>query len=181
VGLDHLYGLGFQLHRGGSGMLVGHTGSMPGFLAGCLVDRSRRTGAALLCNATNGLEPGDLARDLVEELERCEPGLPAPWVPTSQVPSAVADVLGVWHWGNTPFALSMHGDGLELGHGDDVWCRFQVGEDAIVGTTGYLAGETLHVVRREDGSVSHLVCATFVLTRTPYDPAAPIPGGAPAR
>jgi D-alanyl-D-alanine carboxypeptidase len=35
------------------------------------------------------------------------------------------------------------------------------------------------VVRRADGMISHLVCSTFVLTRTPYDPSAPIPGGAP--
>jgi hypothetical protein len=27
--------------------------------------------------------------------------------------------------------------------------------------------------------VSHLECATFVYTRTPYDPQAPIPGGVP--
>jgi hypothetical protein len=37
------------------------------------------------------------------------------------------------------------------------------------------------VVRRDDGSVSHLVCATFVYTRVPYDPDVPIPGGHPAR
>jgi D-alanyl-D-alanine carboxypeptidase len=49
----------------------------------------------------------------------------------------------------------------------------------VVGTGGYQSGEELHVVRRDDGSVSHLEAATFVLTRTPYDPEAPIPGGAP--
>ena len=69
---------------------------------------------------------------------------------------------------------------LALGRGADVWCRFELRAGAIVGTTGYLAGETLHVVRREDGSVSHLDCATFILTRTPYDPWAPIPGGVPS-
>jgi hypothetical protein len=37
------------------------------------------------------------------------------------------------------------------------------------------------VVRNEDGSVNHLTCATFVYTRSPYDQAAPIPGGPPAR
>jgi D-alanyl-D-alanine carboxypeptidase len=59
--------------------------------------------------------------------------------------------------------------------------RFEVRGDRIVGGAGYHAGETLHVVRREDGSVSHLECATFVYTRTPYDPGAPIPGGVPDR
>jgi hypothetical protein len=58
---------------------------------------------------------------------------------------------------------------------------FTVGADGLVGAAGYHHGERLEVVRRGDGSVSHLVCSTFVFTRTPYDPAAPIPGGPPAR
>jgi CubicO group peptidase (beta-lactamase class C family) len=177
--LEYAYGLGFQLHRAGSGSLVGHTGSMPGFLAACMVDRKHRSGAVLLSNATSGLAPGGLAQALIEELERCEPSLPPPWSPTAAVPLAFADLLGPWHWGNTFLLLTMAGDDLALGRDGDVWCRFELRDDAIVGTTGYLAGETLHVVRREDGSVNHLVCATFVLTRTPYDPGAPIPGEVP--
>jgi len=31
-------------------------------------------------------------------------------------------------------------------------------------------------VRNDDGSVHHLVCETFVYTREPYDPSAPLPG-----
>ena len=50
----------------------------------------------------------------------------------------------------------------------------------LVGVSGYHRGETLVVHRRPDGSVGHLECATFVYTRTPYDPDAPIPGGHPA-
>ena len=45
------------------------------------------------------------------------------------------------------------------------------------GLDGYYAGETLRVVRRPDGTTSHLDLNTFVLTRTPYDPGAPVPGG----
>ncbi|WP_422385610.1 DUF7586 domain-containing protein [Nocardioides houyundeii] len=56
---------------------------------------------------------------------------------------------------------------------------FGLGDGRIVGLQGYHRGETLHVVRRPDGEVDHLEVATFVLTRTPYDPAAPIPGGPP--
>jgi hypothetical protein len=40
-----------------------------------------------------------------------------------------------------------------------------------VGLDGYFAGETL----RLDPVALNL--ATFVFTRTPYDPAAPVPGG----
>jgi hypothetical protein len=49
----------------------------------------------------------------------------------------------------------------------------------LVGVAGYHHGEPLTAVRRDDGSVSHLLVSTFVLTRTPYDPGAPIPGGLP--
>jgi hypothetical protein len=50
----------------------------------------------------------------------------------------------------------------------------------LVGTRGYHHGERLEVVRAASGSLSHLVCATFVYTRTPYDPAVPVPGGHPS-
>jgi D-alanyl-D-alanine carboxypeptidase len=72
--------------------------------------------------------------------------------------------------------MTLEDGALLLGDRGKPWCRFEIRETGIVGTSGYLAGETLHVVRREDGSVSHLECATFVLTREPYDPEAPIAG-----
>jgi D-alanyl-D-alanine carboxypeptidase len=168
-GLDSAHGLGFQLGRGGSGMLVGHTGSMPGFLAACFVDRPRRTGAVVLSNATTGLAPGELARDLLEELERCEPTLPSPWRPTTEVPEILDGVLGVWHWGNTPRVVALDGGEVVMTRNGVVLERFELRGHSLVGTEGYHAGETLHVVRRDDGSVSHLECATFVYTRTPYD------------
>jgi D-alanyl-D-alanine carboxypeptidase len=157
-------------------MLVGHTGSMPGFLAACFADRQRRTGSVLLCNATTGLDPGTLARDLLEELERREPALPKPWRPTPAVPEVLEGVLGVWHWGNTPYVVRLDGGEVLMTRDGAVHHRFELRGDRLVGTSGYHAGETLHVVRRDDGSVSHLECATFIYTRTPYDPAAPIPG-----
>jgi CubicO group peptidase (beta-lactamase class C family) len=179
--LASAHGLGFQLGRGGSGVLVGHTGSMPGFLAACFVDRPRHTGAIVLTNATTGLAPFDLACNLLGRLEDDEPTLPAPWQPTADVPDVVVDALGVWHWGNTPFVFRLDGGELVTTQDGGESGRFEIRDDRLVGTTGYHAGETLHVVRRSDGSVSHLEIATFVYTRTPYDPEAPIPGGAPDR
>jgi hypothetical protein len=55
--------------------------------------------------------------------------------------------------------------------------RFEAAGDEWVGTQGYWRGERLRFVRRADGSVSHLDLATFIFTRRPYDPSAPIPGG----
>ncbi len=65
---------------------------------------------------------------------------------------------------------------LALQNREDV---FEVRDGRIVGVEGYHQGETLHVVRRDDGSISHLDCATFVYTKVPYDPDVPIPGGHP--
>lgn len=180
-GLRSAHGLGFQLFAGGSGSLAGHTGSMPGFLATVLVDRRRRTGGVVLANATTGFSPAECVIGLLEELERCEPTLAEPWRATESVPAELAGVPGVWHWGNTPVVFAM--DGAELvGRRNGVEAyRFVVRDGRIVGRTGYHAGEELHVVRRPDGSVGHLEVATFVYTRRPYDPEAPIPGGAPGR
>lgn len=179
--LGYAHGLGFQLQAGGSGMLVGHTGSMPGFLAGCYVDRPRRTGAVVLANATTGLVPAELVTALLDELEGSEPALPGPWRPTEAVPPELEEVLGVWHWGNTPFVFAMDGNRLVATRAGEEKYTFAVVEGRIVGTSGYHAGEELRVVRRPDGSVSHLDVATFIYTRTPYDPEAPIPGGHPGR
>jgi D-alanyl-D-alanine carboxypeptidase len=180
LGLAGAHGLGFALRTGGSGTLVGHTGSMPGFRAGCFVDRPRRTGAVLLANATTGVDPAALLDELLEELEHSEPTIPAAWTPTTTVPQELRDVLGVWHWGNTPVVLALDGDELvatEDGDGSDA---FVVVDGRILGLRGYHAGEELRVLRRDDGSVSHLDIATFIYTRTPYDPEAPIPGALPS-
>lgn len=180
-GLRSAHGLGFQLFAGGSGTLAGHTGSMPGFLATCLVDRRRRTGGAVLANATTGFSPAETVIGLLEELERCEPTLPEPWRPAAGVPPELAGVPGVWHWGNTPFVFAMEGTELVARRSGLEAYRFAVRDGRVVGGSGYHAGEELHVVRRPDGSVGYLEVATFVYTRTPYDPEAPIPGGTPGR
>jgi hypothetical protein len=163
-------------------MLVGHTGSMPGFLAGLFADRTRRTGAVVLANGTSGLRCEGLVVDLLAALEDCEPTIAPAWAPAADLPAFVADVLGVWHWGNTAYAFAWSGSEVvvsQLGGGGEAY-RFGVQPDgSLVGTRGYHHGERLEVVRDEDGAVRHLVCATFVYTRTPYDPAAPIPGGHP--
>jgi len=175
-GLGYAHGLGFQLFRGGSGTLVGHTGSMPGFLASCLVDRKHRTGAVTLANATTGVAPAELATALLEELERTSPSLPPAWVPSSPPPPAVAEILGVWHWGNTALVFAWEGDEV-VGRRQGVEkYRFRLDGDRMVGTTGYHAGEELRVGRDPEGAITHLDIATFIHTRTPYDPRAPIPG-----
>ncbi|MFN8191242.1 MAG: serine hydrolase domain-containing protein [Nocardioidaceae bacterium] len=166
--LAYAHGLGFMVYAAGSGLVVGHTGSMPGFLAGCLVDRGRRMGAVLLSNATTGLAPDDVAIELMDLLERDEPTIPRPWLPTASVPEVLLGVPGVWHWGNTPFTFAMNGDELVVSRREVEKHRFVARDGRIIGTSGYHAGEELHVVRDESGAVDHLVCATFVYTKRPY-------------
>ena len=177
------YGLGLRLPAGGSGKIAGHSGSMPGYLAGLFVDRERRTGAICLANGTSGLRAEALPLDLLETLEQLEPTIVEPWRPTQSVPDDVAQILGVWHWGNTAYAFGYDGSEVivKLLASDEVSHRFRpTGDGSFIGTMGYHLGETLRVERDDDGRINHLACATFIYTRTPYDPSAPIPGGAQA-
>jgi CubicO group peptidase (beta-lactamase class C family) len=165
--LGYAHGLGFMLLAGGSGMLVGHTGSMPGFLAACFADRERGTGVAVLANATTGLSMTDIARELLELLEECEPTLEPPWLPAQAVPEEFADLLGVWHWGHTPFVFGFE-DGALVARKRGVPAHvFEIRGGVVVGVSGYHAGEPVQVVRDADGAVRHLEISTFVYTRDP--------------
>jgi CubicO group peptidase (beta-lactamase class C family) len=174
------YGLGLRLLHRDEGTLVGHTGSMPGFLAAAFVDPKTRVGAVALTNGTRGLDPAGFPADLISTVLAHEPAVPPEWVPAAD-PGVLTELLGRWYWGNTPFDLCWQGGDLLLSApGNDQPTRFAPGPAGdFLGLGDYFSGETLRVVRRGDGGVSHLDLATFVLTRTPYDPLAPIPGGAP--
>jgi len=145
-------------------LLIGHTGSMPGFLAGLFVDRVRRIGAVTLGNATYG-RVASLAPDLVRILAAYEPPLAQEWVPEPTLAQGT-ELLGHWYWGNTPLTISVSAGILQLSGG--LTTRLSpLGPDLYLGRDGYLAGEKLHVIR-DGGEISHLNVATFVLTRTPY-------------
>lgn len=178
-GLTAGHALGFQLFAGGSGTLVGHTGSMPGFVATCFVDRARRTGVVAFGNAMSGLPAVGIAVDLLAELEASEPTVPQPWQPSTDVPDTVRELLGTWHWGPTPHLFAWESGELVVRKAGTVAYRYRLVRDRWVGTAGHQLGEQLRVVRNDDGTINHLDLATFVFTRVPYDPAAPIPGGHP--
>jgi CubicO group peptidase (beta-lactamase class C family) len=163
-GLTASYGLGLRLIADDPHLLIGHTGSMPGFLAGLFVDRVRRVGAVTLGNATYG-RVASLAPDLVRILAAYEPPLAQEWVPEPTLAQGT-ELLGHWYWGNTPLTISVSAGVLQLSGG--LTTRLSpLGPDLYQGRDGYLAGEKLHVIRDGD-EISHLNIATFVLTRTPY-------------
>ncbi|MDQ3484769.1 MAG: beta-lactamase family protein, partial [Actinomycetota bacterium] len=179
------YGLGLRLRWRSESTLIGHTGSMPGFLAGLFVDPESRVGAAVLSNVTTGFDPERIVGELIDagEPSLLEPasGQPSPLSHGEGVSRGDVDadeLAGDWYWGNTPARLTPTDDGFLLTA--DAARRFvRVAADRYRGQNGYFAGEELRVVRRPDATISHFEVVTFVFTRTPYDPAAPIPGGLP--
>jgi CubicO group peptidase (beta-lactamase class C family) len=162
--------------------LWGHLGSMPGFQACLLVDRQSGEGLVALCDGTTGFAGPELTLRMLGEVT---PVPPRPWLPTPRVPDWAEELVGWWFWGNSAYEVRFENGLLEfrdLARGGVVAERFDrrttdEGDARIVGVAGYHLAETLHVRRTSTGEVQHLECATFVYTRTPYDPTAPIPGG----
>lgn len=72
---DWGYGLGVSVVRTRGRRLVGHGGTMPGFVASLLAQEETSCGAVALANAT-GSPPDGLTLDLLDLLDRYEPAEP---------------------------------------------------------------------------------------------------------
>ena len=197
------HGLGFQVWNVGGARFAGHGGSMPGFLAGLRVrldagvpvgssasgsagaggtasgpaTGAAGDGAVLFTNTTASTGTRAIIDELLDGLARHEPVPVEPWSASGD--PALLELVGTWHWGPATVTATVAGAHLVLGEpGTGRGARFlATGPDQWVGLDSYYAGEPLRVVRRDDGSVSHLDLASFRFTRTPYDPAADVPGG----
>ncbi|WP_344476222.1 serine hydrolase domain-containing protein [Nonomuraea monospora] len=167
------FGLGLQLARTGGRRLAGHSGSMPGFLATVWAEAAEGVGVLFMANTTSGMS-GTLLTDLLDILDRYEPRLPDEWRPVPADPGLLA-LTGLWHWGPKAYTLRLlpeRGLSLEPVGGAGRASRFVPQDDGTwLGLDGYYAGETLRV------AADHLDLNTFIFTRTPYDPDAPVPGG----
>jgi D-alanyl-D-alanine carboxypeptidase len=175
------YGLGMQLIRAGDRVLVGHTGSMPGFLAVLLSSVEDGVTVAAQANAWSQLAITRLASDLIDIVCAEEPTLPQPWEPAGVVRPEALEVVGPWYWGAVALSLTLRADGVlalaPLG-GEGRSARFVAGDDGRwVGLDGYFVGELLTPCRDADGTLTHLDLCSYVLTRKPYDPPEVIPGG----
>lgn len=169
------YGLGVQVVRAGGATLIGHGGSMPGFVAGVFVDRAEQVGAVSLSNGTTFGR--NLAGDLLGTVRELEPRVVEAWVPAASYDAAAMSLVGPWYWGPTTVGVRLDADGLlHLAGlpGPARAARFRRAEDGTwVGLDGYYTGELL---RPTAGGRSFRV-ATFVFTREPYGPAQAVPGG----
>ncbi|GAA0445930.1 serine hydrolase domain-containing protein [Streptomyces sp. NPDC046215] len=178
------YGLGIQVVRREGRTLVGHVGSMPGFVATLWASPEEALAGVVLANRTSCFDVIPAAADLVRTVADREPRIPAPWRPLGQgdVDPALLELTGLWHWGAAPFTVRLGAGGsLDLtplgaaGRGS----RFRPEADGTwTGLDGYYTGETLRVVRAAGGgAVSHLDLGTFVFTREPYERGDAVPGG----
>ncbi|MGW3724990.1 serine hydrolase domain-containing protein [Streptomyces sp. NPDC000851] len=175
------YGLGLQIQHRDGRLLVGHSGSLPGFLANLTISVADDVAVVVLANCTSGPLLAAVGADLVRIVAEAEPRIPEPWHPLPDVDASVLELAGQWYWGTYAFALRLTGDGgvsLEPLSGNGRRSRFRAnGDGTWTGLEGYYAGELLRAVRRRDGSVSHLDLGSFVFTRQPYDENAEVPGG----
>lgn len=173
------YGLGLQVLRVDGTTLVGHGGSMPGFVAGLMVDRENGLSAVALANGTAG-PVGPLVKELLQTVRDAEPAAGPTWgAATSVDPDALA-LVGVWYWGPHGYAVRLRADGLldlvGLAGGGRA-ARFRAcGDGTWLGLDGYHAGEVLRVSTDGSRAVA-LDVGSFVFSRTPYDPSVAQPGG----
>ncbi|MFD9339503.1 serine hydrolase domain-containing protein [Streptomyces sp. NPDC060028] len=175
------YGLGMQLMNNAGRRLAGHSGSLPGFVAGLWLSEADDVAAVVLANCTSGLPAATVAADLVTIVADAEPPFPQPWRPFREADPVALELCGPWYWGTGAYTLRLTADGLlelvPLGVTGRA-ARFRPEPDGSwTGLAGYYAGESLRAVRGPDGSVSHLDLGSFVFTREPYDAQAPVPGG----
>ncbi|WP_375425254.1 serine hydrolase domain-containing protein [uncultured Friedmanniella sp.] len=174
------YGMGLQLRDAGR-PLVGHGGSMPGFLAGLDCAAADGLGVVVFANATSGPAVGSIAADLLGIVADAEPRPPRTWSPLPEVDLDLLALTGPWYWGAAPFAVMLRADRhLELVRLGTRGRESRFRPEAVGTWTGlddYYAGERLRVVRGPDATVSHLDLGSFVLTRQPYGSPDVIPGG----
>jgi hypothetical protein len=165
------YGLGLQLWRSGERVYIGHTGSMPGYLATVAVHRQTGTGVAAFANTYTlpGTGIGRTGIAILNALLDAEPApAPARRPPAAPPPPPVAPLLGRWWWMGREYTAHFRApDALVVaGPGED-WVFTPEGPDRWRGQTGEQAGEILAVLRDEDGTAVGLDIATFVLRRDP--------------
>jgi CubicO group peptidase (beta-lactamase class C family) len=174
------YGLGLQILTVEGRKVVGHGGSVPGFLAGVFVDREERSGAVTLANSTRGLN-GLLAVDLMKVLRDLEPRVVDAWSPAPLPADVELDLLGPWYWGPMAFALHAGADGQlhlhNLADAEQAVHFRALGDGRWVGQNDYFAGEVLTVGRDASGRATRLDIGSFCFARTAYDPSADPPGG----
>jgi CubicO group peptidase (beta-lactamase class C family) len=164
------YGLGLQLWRSGERVYIGHTGSMPGYLAVVAVHRRTGTGVAAFANTYTlpGSGIGKTGIAILDAVLDHEPERPVARPAAAPAPPEVAPLLGIWWWmGREHTARWDAGDMLVVAGPGEEWHFTADGLDRWRGHTGEQAGEFLTVLRDSGGAVTGLDIGTFVFRREP--------------
>ena len=165
------YGLGLMLRREGERILVGHGGSMPGFIAGVYVSPADKVGAAVLTNSSTA-QVGDLVVALLSTTTERWPVAPDPWSVEGPPPDDVLPLLGIWFMEGDQFVIGWRDGALEARFpGDPDWKEPAVlrreSDDRWRVASGWEHGELLRVERDGDGAIVRLVLAGYPVTREP--------------
>ncbi|MEV0838142.1 serine hydrolase domain-containing protein [Actinocatenispora sera] len=167
------HGLGVELWRRGERVYLGHTGSMPGYLAVLVAHRRSRTAVVAFANAYTmlGSGMGGFGIDLLTTVLDAEPK-PEPvagWRPGLAPPAEVAPLTGRWWWMGREYEASWADDALVLRPvtlpAGTPWRFTREAPDVWRCHTGMNTGEIMTVRRGPDGAVSALDIATFVFRR----------------
>ena len=166
------WGTGLELYRSGEHLFVGHGGAMPGHLAGLVVNRKTRIGAAVLTNTGSRAGPEKLALDLAVAAIEALPTTTDAWLPGDSPPPELEPLLGRWWTEGHEMVVSWRKGRLEAllvdgAPGRNVSYLDPDGEDRWRVAEGRERGELLRVVRDAGGEVEKLYFATYPLRRTP--------------
>ena len=165
-------GHGLELYRSGEHLFVGHGGAMPGHLAGLVVNRKTRIGAAVLTNTGAGAGPEKLALDLAVAAIEALPPATEPWQPGEKPPAELEPLLGRWWTEGHEIVISWRKGRLEAqlvggAPGRDISYLEAEGDDRWRVAEGRERGELLRVVRDAGGAIEKLYFATYPLRREP--------------
>jgi CubicO group peptidase (beta-lactamase class C family) len=165
------HGLGVELWRRGERVYLGHTGSMPGYLAVLVAHRRSRTGVVAFANAYTMLGGGigGFGIDLLTTVLDAEPEPVTGWRPGEAPPAEAVPLTGRWWWMGREYEASWADDALVLRSvtlpGGTPWRFTREAPDVWRCHTGMNTGETMTVRRTPDGAVEALDIATFVFRR----------------
>ena len=168
------HGLGLELWRRGERVYVGHTGSMPGYLAILVAHRASATAVVAFANAYTLREGGlGFAAEILTTVLDREPARPAPWQPAAPPPPDVAPLCGRWWWMGRELEARWDGE-LVIAVVEPAtpvrlrWRFTQEAPDRWRCHSGTNDGEILRVLRDRNGAITALDIATFIFTRDPW-------------
>jgi CubicO group peptidase (beta-lactamase class C family) len=159
------WGVGLQLIQQDGRIYGGHTGSMPGFVAGLFVNRETKTGAAMLTNGSTRATPGATSIELASAAIELWPPEIDPWRPEAlPPPPEVAAILGHWWSEGSEFVFTWREGKLTVElPGSPPWIRPSIFEPLSDGGYRVASGRELGERLRVEGD--QIIWGGYLFTR----------------